>query len=211
MSLEAGTRRDIAIVRAVRAAIGDEASIMLDANNGYNLNLTKRVLAETSDCSIYWMEEPFHEDKILYSDLKEWLNAEALNTLIADGEGDASPSLLSWAEQRIVDVVQYDIISYGFTAWLELGTMLDDWGVRSAPHNYGRHYGNFASCHLAAAVRGFAFTEWDEAATPGLDASGYAIDNGEVLVPSSPGFGLTLDEDAFEEAVARNGYRLTWK
>ncbi len=46
MPLEAGTQRDIAIVRAVRAAIGPEPPLMLDANNGYNLNLAKRVLAE---------------------------------------------------------------------------------------------------------------------------------------------------------------------
>ncbi|MCB0105985.1 MAG: hypothetical protein KDE53_08745, partial [Caldilineaceae bacterium] len=37
MALEAGTARDIRIVNAVRAAVGPEAKIMLDANNGYNL------------------------------------------------------------------------------------------------------------------------------------------------------------------------------
>jgi L-rhamnonate dehydratase len=45
MPLEAGTRRDIAIVKAVRDAVGPSLKIMLDANDGYNLNLTKRVLA----------------------------------------------------------------------------------------------------------------------------------------------------------------------
>ena len=37
------------------------------------------------------MEEPFHEDAVLYRDLKDWLRAEGLTTLIADGEGEASP------------------------------------------------------------------------------------------------------------------------
>ena len=83
--------------------------------------------------------------------------------------------------------------------------------MRSAPHHYGRHYGNYAACHLAAAIQGFAFVEWDEAHTPGLDASGYAIDAGEVVVPRSPGFGLTLDDDRLQQpAVERNGYTLTW-
>jgi L-alanine-DL-glutamate epimerase-like enolase superfamily enzyme len=211
MPVEAGTRRDIAVVHAVRDAVGDEAHLMLDANNGYNLNLTKRVLAETADCDIHWMEEPFHEDSILYIDLREWLNAQGLKTLIADGEGDASPRLLSWAEQGVVNVVQFDIISYGFTSWLALGRTLDGWGVLTAPHNYGRYYGNFASCHLAAAVIGFSFTEWDEAYAPGLNTTGYAIDSGEVMVPSTPGFGLSLDDDIFENAVDGNGYRMTWK
>jgi len=73
LPLEEGTRRDIAIVRAVRAAVGPTAPILLDANNGYNLNLTKRVLAETADCGILWMEEAFHEDDVLYRDLRDWL------------------------------------------------------------------------------------------------------------------------------------------
>ncbi|KKK51629.1 hypothetical protein LCGC14_3113030, partial [marine sediment metagenome] len=44
--------------------------------------------------------------------------------MVADGEGEASPSLLAWAEEGLVDVIQYDILSYGFTAWLALGGKL---------------------------------------------------------------------------------------
>ena len=51
MPLEAGTRRDIAVIKAVREAVGPEATIMIDANNGYILNIAKRVLAETADCN----------------------------------------------------------------------------------------------------------------------------------------------------------------
>ena len=73
MPLEAGTVRDIAVIHAVRAVAGPDARLMIDANNGYNLNLTKRVLAETAGANVYWMEEPFHEDPQLYGHLKEWL------------------------------------------------------------------------------------------------------------------------------------------
>ena len=92
MSLDEGTERDILVIRAVREAVGFGARLMIDANNGYNLNLTKRVLHETADCAIYWLEEAFHEDAVLYRDLKEWLAREGTSILIADGEGDASPS-----------------------------------------------------------------------------------------------------------------------
>ena len=68
MPLEAGTRRDIAVIRAVRAAVGPEATILIDANNGYNLNIARRVLAETADCNVFWLEEAFHEDPELYED-----------------------------------------------------------------------------------------------------------------------------------------------
>jgi L-alanine-DL-glutamate epimerase-like enolase superfamily enzyme len=206
MPLEAGTQRDIEVIYAVREAVGKDAPIMLDANNGYNLNLTKRVLLETAECDIFWMEEAFHEDRVLYEDLQVWLQREGISVLIADGEGQASPTLLEWAEAGLVNVVQYDIFSYSFTPWLALGQKLDRWGVRSAPHHYGGHYGNYAAPHLSGAIDGFTYAEWDEVTTPGLDASGYCVHEGKVCVPATPGFGLTLDEGDFQAAVAANGY-----
>ena len=201
---EEGLRRDIAVVKAVHQAVGPDCPLLLDANNGYTLNLAKHVLAETADCGVFWLEEAFHEDAVLYRDLQEWLAKQGLSTLIADGEGDASPHLLDWAREGLIDVVQYDIFGHGLTRWLHLGKQLDSWGVRSAPHHYGGHFGNYAGCHLGRAIRRFSYVEWDEATTPGLDASGYALQDGHVAVPDAPGFGLGLDDAVFRRAV-RNG------
>jgi L-rhamnonate dehydratase len=208
LPLEQGTRRDIAIVHAVRAAVGHGLPIMLDANNGYNLNLAKRVLTETAGCGVFWLEEAFHEDPVLYRDLRGWLAERELPVLIADGEGRADPGLLEWAGEGLVDVIQYDIFSHGFTRWLDTGRRLDALGRRSAPHHYGGHYGNYAAPHLAGAIRGFTYVEWDEAETSGLDTSSYAIDQGWVVVPDAPGFGLRLDEERFTDTVAREGYAI---
>jgi L-alanine-DL-glutamate epimerase-like enolase superfamily enzyme len=179
---------------------------MLDANNGYNLNLTKRVLEETADCGIFWMEEPFYEDPVLYRDLREWLQKRNLAVLIADGEGQASPSLLDWARDGLVNVIQYDIYGHGFSRWLETGRQLDAWNVRSAPHHYGGHYGNYAACHLAGAIRGFTYVEWDEATTPGLEARGYSLREGRVEVPDMAGFGLELEDKLFQRHVEAGGF-----
>lgn len=209
MPPDAGIRRDIAVVKAVRAAIGPDAPLMLDANNGYTLNLARHVLEVIADCNIYWLEEAFHEDDVLYRELRVWLRDRQLPVLIADGEGQADPRLLDWARAGLVDVIQYDIFSHGFTNWLDLGRQLDAWNCRSAPHHYGGHYGNYAAGHLAGAIRGFTFVEWDEAAVPGLDTSGYQIAAGRVTIPDAPGFGIGLDGERFEHAVARGGFSLT--
>lgn len=209
MELEAGTRRDIAVIRAVRDAIGPEGQLLIDANNGYNLSLAKRVLGETADCGVFWLEEAFHEDAAFYRDLKKWLAANGLQTLIADGEGDASPHLQNWAREGLINVIQYDIGGYGFSKWLSLGRQLDEANVRSAPHHYGGHFGNYAAGHLAGAIRHFTFVEWDECSTPGLDGSAYVVKDGWVALPNSPGWGLQLDEVLFRRAVAEGGYELT--
>jgi L-rhamnonate dehydratase len=205
LPLVEGTQRDIAVIHAVREAVGPAAPLMVDANNGYNFNLVKSVLQETAACRLLWLEEPFHEDGMLYRELKSWMSERHLPILIADGEGEASPNLLKWAEEGLVDVIQYDIVSHGFTRWLRTGVQLDAWGVRSAPHHYGTHYGNYAACHLSGLFQHFAFVEWDEACTPGLDGSGYALQDGYVSVPNAPGFGLTLDEGEFRHAVEVSG------
>ena len=81
MPLEAGIRRDIAVVKAVREAVGPEATIMIDANNGYNYNIARRVLEETADCNLFWLEEAFHEDPELYGNLRDWISREGLECL----------------------------------------------------------------------------------------------------------------------------------
>ncbi|GHO90619.1 hypothetical protein KSF_006670 [Reticulibacter mediterranei] len=206
LPLEEGTRRDIAVIQAIREALGRQVKIMIDANNGYNLNLAKYVLAETATCDIFWIEEAFHEDDVLYRDLHTWLKEHQLPVLISDGEGKADPHLLEWAKEGVVDVMQYDIMSHGFTRWLATGKLLDEWNARSAPHHYGTHYGNYTAAHLAGAVRGLTFVEWDEATTSGLDTSGYSISEGSVLVPDTPGFGLALDEEIFQRTVRETGF-----
>jgi L-alanine-DL-glutamate epimerase-like enolase superfamily enzyme len=206
MPLEAGTRRDIAVIKAVRNAVGPGARLMIDANNGYNVNLVKQVLRETVGANVYWIEEAFHEDARLYGHLKEWFEAQGLNTLIADGEGDASRHLLDWAMQGIIDIVQYDVFRPGFSWWLEMGSQLDADGVRSAPHHYGEPFGNYAACHLAAAVQKMEGVEWDEASVPGLDASAYSISEGMVNVPDLAGFGLALDDQVYAKAVGDHGF-----
>jgi L-rhamnonate dehydratase len=210
MPLREGTERDIAVIRAVRGVVGPEAPLMLDANNGYNLNIAKHVLTETADCRIYWLEEAFHEDAVLYRDLKEWMAQYGLEVFIADGEGEASPSLLEMARQGLVNAVQYDILGYGLTRWLELAPRLAEMGTLAAPHHYGSLYGNYCSCHLAGALQSFALAEWDEASSPGLDGSSYRIENGRVLVPALPGFGLRLVEEEFRRAVKTGGGDLHW-
>ena len=206
MPLEKGTQRDIDVICAVRNAVGVDATILIDANNGYNLNITKQVLAGTAEANVYWVEEAFHEDARVYGILKEWLNKEGIKTKIADGEGGASPHLIQWAKNGLIDIVQYDIFHPGFSRWLELGPELDEVNVGTAPHHYGGYYGNFVTGHLGARIENFEFVEWDHATTPGIDDSNYSISDGYVIIPNLPGFGLTIEEEPYQKALKEYGF-----
>ena len=207
MEQAAGLRRDIAVIRAVRNAVGPDADLMIDANNGYNLNLTKTVLTETADCKLLWLEEAFYEDDVLYRDLKAWMETEKIATLIADGEGDPSPHLQKWAQNGLVDVLQYDVFGSGFTFWRQLGQKMASWeqAVFAAPHHYGMHLGNYVTGHLIGSVPRLRHVEWDEAQTPGIDGSAYLVAGGHIVLPDAPGWGIGLNEAVWQKAVRENG------
>lgn len=206
MDLLEGTKRDIAIVNGIREAVGPACNLSIDANNGYNLNLTKHVLKETAQSNLLWIEEAFHEDDRLYRNLKDWMHEEKLNVLITDGEGLAAEPIVNWAEQGLIDAIQYDLKDYGIVNWLKLAKRLAKSGVKAAPHNYGGFYGNFASAQVYPAIEGFMFVEWDEAQIPGIDTSGYIIKDGKISVPSTPGFGLHIDAAYYEKKVSESGW-----
>lgn len=206
MGIAEGMKRDIAILLAVREKIGPDGILMADANNGYNFNLAKCLLKETSSAKLYWLEEAFHEDDQLYSRLREWMAKEGIRTKIADGEGYASPAIEEWAKKGLIDVLQYDLRDYGFCRWIRLGRELNRYSVLAAPHNYGSFYGNFVQAHFAAAVDNFALGEWDQAESEGIDTSAYRIEDGTIIFEDSPGFGLKLDQGFFERKVRDHGW-----
>lgn len=208
MGIREGLQRDIDIVLAIRERIGTNGKLMVDANNGYNLNLAKCFLKETKSAELYWLEEPFHEDDQLFARLKKWMNEEEIKTKIADGEGDASPAIEEWAKKGLLDVLQYDLRGYGFCRWIKLGNEINRYGILSAPHNYGGFYGNFAQAHLASSIDNFSLGEWDQAQVDGIDTSAYRIEDGNVIITNEAGFGLKLDTDLFENNVRNMGWKV---
>ena len=155
-----------------------------------------------------WLEEPFNEDPVLLGSLREWLTEEGLGVLLADCESASPEDALQLASAGLLDIVQCDILRSSFTGWLWLGAELDGLGVSSAPHHFGAFFGNFVTGHLAAAVEGLRYVEWDEAHVPGLSAAGCRFSEGMVRLPDLPGFGIELDEDQYTWAVKANGFGL---
>ena len=206
MDVMPGIERDIKILQAVRETAGKNAILMADANNGYNYNLAKLFLKETKNVELYWMEEAFAEDQMLYRRLREWMKEEQFNTLIADGEGDASRRIEEWAFEGLIDILQYDARDHGFFNWIETSKRIATHGVKAAPHNYGCYYGNFMQAHLAAALGNYTLAEWDESRVDGIDTSGYSISHGNLHVPNLPGFGLVFDNEKFTLAAKTNGW-----
>ena len=208
MEPDIGLARDVAVIEAVRDAIGPGSALFADANNGFTLNGAKEFLARTASFAIGWFEEPFHEDRVLLTALREWMTHEDIRVLLADGESATSDDAYKLAYEGVLDVVQCDILHTGFTRWLKLGRALDAMGIASAPHHFGLYLGNYVSGHLAAAVQGLTYIEWDEATVPGVFTPGYKFSDGGLRVADDPGFGIEVDEELFAQAVKSTGFEL---
>jgi L-alanine-DL-glutamate epimerase-like enolase superfamily enzyme len=196
------------VVAAVRDAVGASCPIYTDANNGFTLRAAIEFLDRTAPYGLGWLEEPFHEDAVLLAALRQWIDEAGLDVAIADGETATAEEGAAWAERGLLDIVQCDILQISFTGWVHLGPALDASGVTGAAHHFGLHLGNYVSGHLASFLRGLGPVEWDEATTPGLAAPGYKVLEGTVRVPDDAGFGVELEDGAFADAVAENGFDL---
>ena len=170
------------------------------------LNIAKHILSETAGCNLFWLEEAFHEDDELYEDLHAWIEREGLSVLIADGEGAASPHLLDYARRGIVDVIQYDIFSYGLTKWLQTAPKLRRLERPHRPTPLRTAPGQLRLRPPRSRRRKLRLRRMGRTLHARPGHSVYAVDEGLVTLPDAPGFGLKLDESLFHHAVKENGF-----
>jgi L-rhamnonate dehydratase len=206
MNPAAGLDRDVAVMTAVREAIGPNCALLADANNGFTLNGAQEFLERTAGLGLGWLEEPFHEDEVLLEALRAWIDRAGLRVELADGESATLDEGLRLAGRGLIDVVQADILAASFSRWRRAGAGLDAMGAGSAPHHFGLYLGNYVSGHLAGTISGLRYIEWDEARVPGIETPGYRLADGRLTLASAPGFGIELDEETYRRAVSAGGF-----
>lgn len=192
MPLKEGIKRDIEVTRLVKEYF-PQSRIMVDCNDQYTPQTIKEYIDQVADIGLYWIEEPFRENETDFAILKEHLQKRSPMTLIADGESWPDEELLfDLHQKKLLDVLQMDIHGWGFTKWRETVKRAEQQNALISPHNWGyklkTHYtaAFAAGCPMAAPVEGVV----DE--TEGVDFSGYALSEGNLFVPETPGFGMRL-------------------
>ena len=162
----AGTRRDIEVVESVRAAVGDDIKILVDANNGYDgrLDLLEEFVRGIGGLNVMWMEEMVTENLSDYRKLNEWRDKYAPSTMIVDGESHKGRQTIYWQlmEQGLLDAIQPDMLHMGFWQFHVLARDIEDSGYSTliAPHNYNAAYlGLRADVQFGAVTERFVIAE----------------------------------------------------
>ena len=211
---EDGMRRDVDVVLAVREAVGREAQVMVDANFGYDghLDLLEDFVRETLSADILWLEEMIRADVSGYRGLREIQEKTGSKSWLVCGEVDRapiSPVFQDLACEGLIDGYQPDIVSAGFSKWLEIESRLENTAVRSIPHNFGNgNFGTRAGIIFGAASESFVTLE-DEMCLPNVYRTDHCtFSNGSYSLPETPGLGLQIDEEKYQRIYAKHEARV---
>ncbi len=208
MEKEAGFRRDVEVMRAVRKLVGPKVRLMVDANNAFDLDGTMRWLDAVDD-DLFFVEEMFPERVEDDLKLKAYLKAKGRSTLVADGEsarevGHFDPYLKAGA----MDVLQADIRAFGLTLLWELSRRATASGHSAvlAPHNWGSFLGVYMMVVLGRGIPNLLMAEEDTSSSDLFDVSAFVKKEGLMKVPDTPGCGLVLREDVFESKYRKEAW-----
>lgn len=189
--------RDVALVEAARAALGDRCELMVDA--GWFVERTPkeavRMVRSLEPFRPYFVEEPLHpEDYDGYREL-----AGQVETRIACGEQEATEwGFRQLIERARVDVLQPDLTRCGgFTAARKIVHMAEQANRLVIPHSWCSDLLTAASLHLTAFQRRTAFVEFNTSQGPlsrALVKEPLKLVDGYLPVPTAPGLGVEVNE-----------------
>ena len=182
------TADDLAAVRRVRTAVGDDVTLVADYNQGLTLGEALDRCRALDEEGLGWIEEPLR-----YDDLDGHARLAAdLATPVMLGENFYGPRAMYEAIRiRACDLVMPDLMRIGgVTGWLRAAAIADVTGLPMSSHLYPE-----VSGHLLRVTPTGQWLEWQDWAHPVL-ARPFEVRAGHLHLPGVPGNGLEWDEDA---------------
>jgi len=196
-------RRTIAIVEAVRDAVGPDVDLMLDVHGRLNVPTAIAMCRALAPYDLTWIEEPTPPESI--AALAEVRAASPVP--IAAGERWYEPGrFLEALERKAVDVLQPDVShAGGLGETKRVAHLAHAHLIPVAPHNPVGPVMNAMTLHLAVAIPNFMVFETVSIDVPWrkqLVRETLVFEDGAILAPTAPGLGVEL----IEEACARFPY-----
>ncbi len=191
--------RVIALVEAVRDAVGPEVEILVEMHGRFNPATAIEMARELAPFKPGWYEEPVPPENL--AALKKVAEAVApLGIPVATGERLHTPyEYRELFELQAADILQPDISHFGgLLNTKKLAAWAEAYYILVAPHNVGGPVSTAAALHLAACTPNFKiqehFNDFADSyvldAAPGLPK----VIDGYFALPQGPGLGVTLDE-----------------
>lgn len=201
-----GAERDLANLAAMRATLGESATLMVDANQAWSVDQAIAMADRMAGFDLRWLEEPIAAD----FSLQEWQRlAQDCAIPLAAGENLRGDDFGRYLDAGVLKVLQPDVAKWGgFSRCMPLGEAASRASAWLCPHWLGGGIGLLATYHLKAALGGDGYAEVDANPNPLrelLAGELPPLHNGGITLTETHGLG------AMPQSSALNQYKTAEK
>ena len=182
MGDEASWEAEVERMRVMRQAVGPQIDLMVDINQGWDVNRAIRVGRACQAYDLYWLEDPIHfEDYNGFAAI-----ANALDTPVTAGE--YLYGIRPFAQLLgSVDIAMIDLLrAGGITPWMKIAAAAEAFNTPVVTHLAPE-----ILAHCAAAAPNGLIVEHMPWSFP-LFTEEPVVENGEIVLSDKPGLGLEL-------------------
>jgi galactonate dehydratase len=182
------------VLGALRAGIGKATGLMIDLNFSQRIEGMRRVAKAVEPYDLTWLEVDTHDPAGLA------LVRRSSATPIGSLEGiHGLRAYRPFFEQQAVDVAIVDPAWNGVLESYRIAALADAYEVQVAPHNFCGDLATLMSAQLCAAIANCRIMEYEVDDVPwkhDFVTHPPAIENGELVIPTRPGWGADVNEEA---------------
>ena len=183
----------VAQLEAFRRGAGRDVGLHLDTNFNYKIDGYIRLARALEPLDLVWLEIDLYDPAGLA------LIRRSARTPISSCESlYGRRQFRPYFENQSVDYAIIDVAWNGILESLKIAAMADAYEVNIAPHNFNGHLGSLISAHMCAVAPNFKVMEIDIDDVSWKDdivTVPPVIENGEMLLPTGPGWGADVNED----------------
>ena len=196
-------KTDVAYLKAIRDAVGDEMDIMLDVGLIWDAKTTIQRCHLFEPFNLFWVEEPLPP-----GDLRGYaLVSQAVETRIAAGEEESTvDGFIRLMDEGRIDIVQIDVTRCGLTQAMVIAQLANQRGLKIANHNFTTDINTAASLHFLASNPNSLILEYcvePSEITRNLALTPISVVDGYAKVPDEPGLGIEPDPKVIEKYLVR--------
>jgi L-alanine-DL-glutamate epimerase-like enolase superfamily enzyme len=182
------------VLAAFREGAGPHMGLMLDLNFSQRTDGFIRIAQAVEPFKLAWLEVDIHDAEALA------LVRRSTRTPVASLESlYGLKEFRPFLQQYAVDVAIVDVPWNGLWQSMRIATLADAFEVDVAPHNYYGDLATLMSAHFCAAVPNFRIMEYEVDDVPWRGefvTHSPVVENGQLVVPTRPGWGADVNEEA---------------
>jgi galactonate dehydratase len=173
-----------------------EAEPIVDLNFNLTTEGVLRIARALEDDGLMWLEVDAFDPTSLAAVRR------GMSIPICSGENlYTNREFRPFFEETAMDVASVDVIWNGFHQAKKIADLAETFEVNCAPHNYYSHLATFISAQWCAAIPNVRILEVDVDDVPWREelTAVPEIRDGELLIPTGPGWGTEVNEAALRE------------